>query len=143
MENDVEQKAVTKKIKILLADDEENFRRLLKGILESKFNFEILEASNGKMALEKAIAEKPFLVILDIMMPEMDGVQFLHEIRNNQELKNLPVIVCTAINERNKVVDLFNQGIVDYIIKPIKPILFVNKIKSYLAEYLIKMTKKD
>jgi two-component system alkaline phosphatase synthesis response regulator PhoP len=143
MDNKVDQKVEAKKIKILIVDDEESFRRLLRGILESKFDFEIIEAVDGKKALEKAHAEKPFLIILDIMMPEMDGLQFLQEIRKSQELSDLPVIICSAINERSKVVDLFNQRIVDYIVKPIKPIIFVNKIKTYLAEYLSKITKKE
>jgi two-component system, OmpR family, alkaline phosphatase synthesis response regulator PhoP len=136
---ELNKKATQTKTKVLIVDDDETNLRLLRGILQSKFSFEIIEAKNGKAALEMIKAQKPFMVILDIMMPEMDGIQALEEIRKNEETKDLPVIICSAVSEKTKIITLFNQGIVDYILKPIKPIVLVNKIKDYLRAYLAKV----
>jgi CheY-like chemotaxis protein len=136
---ELNKKATQRKTKVLIVDDDETNLRLLRGILQSKFSFEIIEAKNGRIALEMIKEKKPFMVILDVMMPEMDGIQALEEIRKNEETKDLPVIICSAVSEKTKIVTLFNQGIVDYILKPIKPILLVNKIKDYLRAYLTKV----
>jgi CheY-like chemotaxis protein len=136
---EVNKNVTQKKVKVLIVDDDDTNLRLLKGILQGKFSFEIIEAKNGKLALEMIYSQKPFMVILDVMMPEMDGIQVLEEIRKNEETKDLPVIICSAVSEKSKIVTLFNQGIVDYILKPIKPILLVNKIKEYLRVYLAKV----
>jgi CheY-like chemotaxis protein len=132
-----------KSTKVLVVDDDPHIRRLMKIILENKFSFQILEAENGKQALTSIRLDKPFLVILDIMMPEMDGYQVLREIRNDDDTKDLPVLICSAINERNKILELHNQGIVDYIVKPLNPITFNNKVAQYLKLYLAKMMKID
>jgi DNA-binding response OmpR family regulator len=131
------------KIKVLIVDDDQVNRRLLKGILETKFQFQVLEAENGKLGLEIVERERPFLVMLDVMMPEMDGIQVLTEIRKREETKTLPVIICSAVSDKNKVIELFNQGIGDYILKPIKPIVLVNKISGYLREYLSKLPQSN
>jgi PleD family two-component response regulator len=131
------------KIKVLIVDDDQVNRRLLKGILETKFNFEVLEAPNGKVGLQLIEQEKPFLVMLDVMMPEMDGVQMLSEIRKKEETKDIPVIICSSVSDKGKVIELFNQGIGDYILKPIKPIILVNKISGYLREYLSKLPQSN
>jgi DNA-binding response OmpR family regulator len=80
--------------------------------------------------------------MLDVM-PEMDGIQMLTEIRSKEETKEMPVIICSAVSDKNKVIELFNQGIGDYILKPIKPIILVNKIAGYLREYLSKLPQSN
>jgi CheY-like chemotaxis protein len=134
MEEDL--KHQSKKLKILIVDDDPQIRRLIKLLLDKRFSFIILEAGDGKQALSMIEQENPFLVILDIMMPELDGIEALKIIRAKEEWKKLPVIICSAINEREKILLLYNQGIVDYIIKPINPTVFGNKITNYLKSYL-------
>ena len=131
-----------KKIKILVVDDDPHIRRLIRIILENKFSFQIIEAEDGRQALISIKQDKPFLIVLDVMMPEVDGFQVLKEIRQEEETKDLPVLICSAINERNKVLELYNQGIIDYIVKPINPVTFNNKITQYLKIYLSKIIKK-
>ena len=131
-----------KKIKILVVDDDPQIRRLVKVTLQSKFNFEILEAENGVTALQKIETEKPFLVILDIMMPELNGLELIEKLKSNEAIKDVPIIMCSAVNDRGKVVELFAKGVADYIVKPINPIILSNKITQYIKIYLEKMIKK-
>ena len=131
-----------KKIKILVVDDDPQIRRLIRATLQSKFNFDILEAENGATAYQKIEAEKPFLVILDIMMPELNGLELIEKMKQNEETKDVPVIMCSAINDREKVVELFSKGVADYIVKPINPIILVNKITQYIKIYLEKVIRK-
>jgi PleD family two-component response regulator len=131
-----------KKIKILVVDDDPQIRRLIKVTLQSKFNFEILEAENGLAALQKIETEKPFLVMLDIMMPELNGIELIEKLKANEETKDVPIIICSAVNDRNKVIELFNKGVADYIVKPINPIILSNKITQYIKIYLDKIIKK-
>ena len=131
-----------KKIKILVVDDDPQIRRLIKVTLQSKFNFEILEAENGLAALQKIEIEKPFLVMLDIMMPELNGIELIEKLKANEETKDVPIIICSAVNDRNKVIELFNKGVADYIVKPINPIILSNKITQYIKIYLDKIIKK-
>jgi CheY-like chemotaxis protein len=140
MENISEQEV--KKLKVLVVDDDPQIRRLIRLILESRFTFTVLEAEDGVKALNRIESDMPFLVILDIMMPEMDGIQVLKEIRKRDEWKDLPVIVCSAVSERSKVLELYNSGIADYIIKPINPIVFSNKVTQYLKQHLERIIKK-
>jgi CheY-like chemotaxis protein len=140
MENYSEQDV--KKLKVLIVDDDPQIRRLIRLILESRFTFTVIEAEDGVKALARIKSDMPFLVILDVMMPEMDGIQVLKEIRKNEELKTLPVIICSAVSERSKVLELYNEGIADYIIKPINPIVFSNKVTQYLKQHLEKIIKK-
>ncbi|HEY9187760.1 MAG TPA: response regulator [Ignavibacteria bacterium] len=131
-----------KKIKILVVDDDPQIRRLIKVTLQSKFNFEILEAENGLAALQKIEIEKPFLVMLDIMMPELNGIELIEKLKANEETKDVPIIICSAVNDRSRVIELFNKGVADYIVKPINPIILSNKITQYIKIYLDKIIKK-
>ncbi len=135
-------KAEPRKIKILVVDDDPQIRRLVKVTLQSKFNFEILEAENGAQALLKIENEKPFLVILDIMMPELNGIELIEKLKSNEDTKDVPVIICSAVNDRSRVVELFSKGVADYIVKPINPIILANKITQYIKIYLDKIIKK-
>jgi DNA-binding response OmpR family regulator len=134
MEEDL--KHESKKLKILIVDDDPQIRRLIKLLLDKRFSFIILEAGDGRQALSLIEKENPFMVILDIMMPGIDGIETLRIIREKEEWKKLPVIICSAVNEREKILLLYNQGIVDYIIKPINPTVFGNKITNYLKMHL-------
>ncbi|MBK9209267.1 MAG: response regulator [Anaerolineales bacterium] len=84
--------------KIAIVEDTTEARRLIRRILQSQGNFTILEASNGREGLEMIQRELPDLVILDLMMPEMDGFTVIEALRSKQETATIPVIVATAKN---------------------------------------------
>lgn len=114
--------------KILVVDDEERIRRLLKMYLERE-NFFIDEAENGKEALDLALKNDYDLILLDIMMPEMDGIEVCEKLR---EQKATPVIMLTAKGEESNRVQGFEVGADDYIVKPFSPREVVLRVKAVL-----------
>lgn len=99
--------------KILIVDDSQFMRKILKDILSPE-GYEVLEAGNGKEALEKFEAEKPDLVLLDIIMPELDGIGVLQKIGRGTK-----VIVISAVGQDKMVDEAKRLGALDYIVKPI------------------------
>ncbi|WP_458412635.1 response regulator transcription factor [Schinkia sp. CFF1] len=114
--------------KILVVDDEERIRRLLKMYLEREDYF-IEEAENGEEALLKATTEDFDLILLDIMMPGMDGIEVCKQIR---EKKATPIIMLTAKGEEANRVQGFEVGTDDYIVKPFSPREVVLRVKALL-----------
>ena len=101
--------------KILVADDEEQLALAVKIRLQSK-GYQVIVASDGKAALSLAVQEKPDLILLDVVMPNMDGYSCLREINTKLGRGKIPVIVLTA---RDRMKDLFElEGIEDYVVKP-------------------------
>ena len=101
--------------KILVADDEEQLALAVKIRLQSK-GYQVVMASDGRTALNLAIQEKPDLILLDVMMPNMDGYSCLREINAKLGRGKIPIIVLTA---RDRMKDLFElEGIEDYVVKP-------------------------
>lgn len=117
--------------KILLVDDEQDSLEFLRYNLANE-GFEIQEANNGADALKIALVFRPHLVLLDVMMPEMDGIETCEEIRKIPELEQTLVAFLTARGEDYSQIAGFEAGGDDYITKPIKPKLLVSKIKSLL-----------
>jgi two-component system alkaline phosphatase synthesis response regulator PhoP len=130
------------KFKILLVDDEEDILEFLSYNLKNE-GFEIFTASNGSDALNLAKEIKPHLVLLDVMMPEMDGIETCEEIRKVSELANTMVAFLTAREEDYSQIAGFDAGGDDYITKPIKPKLLVSKIKSLLKRISYKPYKVE
>ena len=123
------------KNKILLVDDDVDILEILRYNLE-KSNFIVETASNGIIAIEKALKFKPDLVVLDVMMPEMDGITACEKIRELPELENVIITFLTARNEDYSQIAGLEAGADDYIDKPIQPKVFVTKIKSLLRRRL-------
>ncbi len=119
------------KIKILIVDDEPDILEVIEYNL-LKEDYAVIRASNGKIALEKAISEKPNLILLDIMMPEMDGIEVCRELRSIREFDNTLIAFLTARNEDFTQVQGFDVGADDYITKPIKPRILLSRIKALL-----------
>lgn len=119
------------KIKILIVDDEPDILEVIEYNL-LKEDYKVIKAANGKIALEKAIAEKPHLILLDIMMPEMDGIEVCRELRSMREFDNTIIAFLTARNEDFVQVQGFDVGADDYITKPIKPRILMGRIKALL-----------
>ncbi|MDU8884962.1 response regulator transcription factor [Yeosuana sp. MJ-SS3] len=118
-------------IKILLVDDEPDILEIV-GYNLSLEGYQIITATNGVEAVKKAKKEKPQLIILDVMMPEMDGIEACEHIRNIPDLKETIITFLTARSEDYSQVAGFDAGADDYITKPIKPKVLVSKVKALL-----------
>ena len=119
--------------RILVVDDYPVNRQKLSRLLEQQGHLIIL-AENGKQALEKIREDAPDLVLLDIIMPEMDGYQVLEQLNAQNMLRNLPVIVVSALDEMNSVIKCIEMGAVDYLPKPFDPVLLKARIDSSLEK---------
>ena len=120
------------KQKILIADDEAQIREILRIYFE-KEGFEVIEAEDGAAAILKVQSEKPDILLLDIMMPKLDGIQAMIRIR---EKSNVPVILLTAKGEDSDKVLGLTVGADDYITKPFNPIEVSARVKSQLRRYM-------
>lgn len=120
-----------KDIKILLVDDEQDILEIV-GYNLSQEGYQIVTASNGKEAIAKAKKERPQLIILDVMMPEMDGMEACENIRKIPELQDTIITFLTARSEDYSQVAGFDAGADDYIAKPIKPKVLVSKVQALL-----------
>lgn len=123
-----------KDIKILLVDDEPDILEILEYNLAQE-GYQISTANNGKEAVTKAKKELPHLIILDVMMPEMDGIEACEQIRKIPELQQTIITFLTARSEDYSQVAGFDAGADDYIAKPIKPKVLVSKIKALLRRF--------
>lgn len=117
--------------KILLVDDEADILELIKYNLE-KEGFNVKIADNGKSSIKVANDFLPDLILLDVMMPEMDGIETCIELRQNAKLKNVIIAFLTARGEDYSQIAGFEAGADDYITKPIKPRVLVSKVKALL-----------
>ena len=120
-----------KDIKILLVDDEPDILEIVGYNLSSE-GYQVLTAENGIEAVKKAKKEKPHLIIMDVMMPEMDGIEACEQIRKNPDLSNTIITFLTARGEDYSQVAGFDAGADDYITKPIKPKVLVSKVNALL-----------
>lgn len=120
-----------KDIRILLVDDEPDILEILKYNLSSE-GYNVYTANNGMEGVAKAKKKQPHLIILDVMMPEMDGIEACEIIRNSKGLENTIITFLTARGEDYSQVAGFDAGADDYITKPIKPKVLVSKIKGLL-----------
>jgi two-component system alkaline phosphatase synthesis response regulator PhoP len=118
-------------IKILLVDDEPDILEIVSYNLRAE-GYEVITASNGVKAVKMAKKTMPHLILLDIMMPEMDGIEACEKIRSIKSLENVIIAFLTARSEDYSQVAGFEAGADDYITKPIKPKVLVSKVKSLL-----------
>jgi len=123
-----------KDIKILLVDDEQDILEIV-GYNLSQEGYQIVTASNGKEAISKAKKELPQLIIMDVMMPEMDGMEACENIRKIPELQDTIITFLTARSEDYSQVAGFDAGADDYIAKPIKPKVLVSKVQALLRRF--------
>ena len=123
-----------KKIKILLIEDD----TFLLNMYATKFElegYEIISADDGEKALKAVGKEKPDIILLDILLPKMDGFEVLQELKKNEETKAVPVILLTNLSQRDDVEKGLALGAVDYLIKAhFMPTEVVEKIKKILSE---------
>ncbi|MFZ9847027.1 MAG: response regulator transcription factor [Flavobacteriales bacterium] len=119
------------KHKILIVDDDRDILEFLSYNLK-KEGFEVFKAENGKIGLEVATQEIPDLILLDVMMPEMDGIETCYQIKEKPELKEVIVAFLTARNEDYSEISGLEAGADDYISKPVRPRVLISRIKALL-----------
>jgi two-component system alkaline phosphatase synthesis response regulator PhoP len=124
--------------RILLVDDEKDILEFLSYNLRNE-GFKIYTASNGRDAVRISGEVKPHLVLLDVMMPDMDGIAACEEIRNNKELENTLVAFLTARGEDYSQIAGFEAGGDDYITKPVRPKVLVSRIKALLKRRSVRI----
>ena len=123
------------KIKILIVDDEPDILEILKLNLQSE-GYKVSTAENGKKALKKVDKINPDLIVLDLMMPIMDGIETCERLRLDSRYKNTLIMFLTARAEDYSQIAALDVGADDYITKPVKPRVFLSKIKSLLRRKL-------
>jgi two-component system alkaline phosphatase synthesis response regulator PhoP len=121
----------SEKVKILLVDDEPDILEFISYNL-NKEGFEVFTSNNGRDAIKIAVREKPELIILDVMMPDLDGIETCRVIRETAELKDVIIAFLTARNEDYSQIAGFDAGADDYINKPIKPRVLISRVKALL-----------
>jgi two-component system alkaline phosphatase synthesis response regulator PhoP len=124
---------MSKKNKVLIADDEQDILDMLQYILE-KEGYDVRIAKNGPEAVKVAQEFQPKLILLDIMMPQMDGIETCRSLRELDEMKDTIIVFLTARSEEYSEIAAFESGANDYIVKPIKPRALVSRIASYFRK---------
>ncbi|MBX3119264.1 MAG: response regulator [Fimbriimonadaceae bacterium] len=119
-------------LKILVCDDERHIVRLIQVNLERQ-GYQVVTAFDGKEGLEKIKSEKPNCVVLDVMMPYMDGFEVLKSLRRDPETENLPVIMLTAKAQDKDVFEGYHYGADMYLTKPFNPMELVTFVKRITA----------
>jgi two-component system, OmpR family, alkaline phosphatase synthesis response regulator PhoP len=122
------------KYKILIVDDEKDILEFV-GYNLKKEGFSVLTANNGIEAIKQAAGHKPQLILMDVMMPEMDGIETCEKIKEMPELANTLIAFLTARGEDYSQIAGFEAGADDYITKPIKPKVLISRIKALLKRY--------
>jgi len=121
--------------KILIIDDDLDTLRLV-GLMLQKKGYAIVAANNGKQGLRKAETELPDLILLDVMMPEMDGYEVARRLRDNPDTKNIPILMFTAKSQLDDKVSGFEAGADDYLTKPTHPAELHAHVKALLARFV-------
>ena len=123
---------VTAKKKVLIVDDEPNVRRLSRTILNKQFDF--IEAEDGRQAIDQVTAQKPDVILMDMMMPKMDGLTACHIIKTDPMTKATPIIMVTAIGFELNIRLSQQMGANGYVTKPFSPQDLHDKIGEVLAD---------
>lgn len=125
-------------MKILLAEDDPSIQIIAKLTLQKVGGHEVVTASNGREAYEKALSEKFDLIVLDGMMPEMDGFETCRELKKNPDTENIPVIFMTAKNQQNDIEEGFAAGAIGYIVKPFDAQELCSEVQKIYSKHLFK-----
>lgn len=118
--------------KILLVDDTETVLLFEKTMLRGS-GVELRTAKNGIKALEAVAEERPDLILLDIMMPELNGIQVCEKLKSDPETKDIPIVMVTTKGEPEMVEQAFKAGCDDYITKPLDKMELLSKVNTYIG----------
>lgn len=117
--------------RILTVDDSQTIRLIVRKAFE-KYNCEVIEGKNGKEGLALADTHKPDLIVLDITMPIMTGIEMLSRLKDDEALKSIPVIMLTAESGKDYIMQLVKMGVSDYMVKPFKGEQLIDRVKNFL-----------
>lgn len=120
--------------KILLVDDSCTARLVNRMIFSQKSNYELISAVDGKEAVDRARQDKPDLILMDIMMPRMTGLEACRAIKQDKETSGIPVILLTTRGEESYVQEGYASGCSDYLTKPVNDAELLDLLKAYLGE---------
>lgn len=120
------------KAKVLIVDDESFNVEVLEQALDGT-DYRVITAANGQEAWAKIQSEQPDLVLLDLMMPIMDGFAVLAKVKEDPMLRDIPIIIVSAENDSKSVVRGIKQGAEDYLTKPVNTTQFAQKVREYLG----------
>lgn len=116
--------------KILVIDDSPTERHFLTEIL-SKNNYQVITAVNGEEGVEKARKELPDLILMDVVMPGLNGYQATRTLTRDEQTKHIPIIVCTSKGQETDKIWGLRQGAADYVVKPVNPEELLKKIAEF------------
>lgn len=119
--------------RILVVDDEESVRLVVQSCLEDLAGWEVLAAASGSAGLEMAIDQRPDAIILDVMMPGMDGLMFLKKLQADPKLQDIPTILLTAKVELTAPDRYLAHGAVGALAKPFNPIALIEQVRVFLG----------
>jgi DNA-binding response OmpR family regulator len=117
--------------KILIAEDERDIRDLV-GFMLKFAGFSVVEASNGQEAVERAVAEKPDLILMDVRMPKMTGYEACKKLKAMDEMKDIPVIFLSAKGQESEIQQGLEVGAEEYILKPFEADVLADKVREVL-----------
>jgi CheY-like chemotaxis protein len=120
--------------KILLVDDSCTARLVNRMIFSQKSNYTLISAVDGKEAVERAREEKPDLILMDIVMPRMTGLEACRALKKDQITHKIPVILLTTRGEEQYVQEGYASGCSDYLTKPVNDVELLDLLKAYLGE---------
>ena len=120
-------------LRFLIIEDDKIIRSIFKTLIKKKFQCTIFEADNGQTGLKILQDKLPDIVFLDISMPVMNGIETLNIIRSNPSFKYIPVIMLTAISDKNIVNAFVEKGISDYLLKPLDHDATISRIQKVIS----------
>lgn len=130
-------------MKILLVEDDLVSRLLMKNILSKVGGYEIIEATNGREALDlMQRGVNPDLFVVDVMMPEVDGIEFIKRVRNESNSRKKPVVLCTSLTDRNTIVEAAKLEVRHYIVKPYSAARVLATIHEALTKRAVTVAQK-
>ncbi len=118
--------------RILIVDDNKHIRLLVKATLKVR-DYDVIEAEDGEVGIEKAVAEQPDLILLDVMMPKMDGFEVLRLLRKRPETRDVPIVMLTTAAQESDQIRGWDGGVDDYVIKPFNPTALLEVIERCLS----------
>jgi two-component system chemotaxis response regulator CheY len=121
-------------LKILVVDDSATMRRIVLNALKEGGYTDVIEASDGKNALEKLMTDKIDFIITDWNMPNMSGLEFTRAVRSEADIQNIPILMVTTRGVKQDIVEALQARVNNYIIKPFTPQLLKDKIEQILRD---------
>ncbi len=125
--------AMDTSLKVLVVDDFATMRRIVKGVLKQLGFNDVVEANDGKLALDELKKDSYGLIVCDWNMPNMTGLELLQVVRKDAELKDIPFVMVTAEGQKENVVEAVKAGVSNYIIKPFTPEAFSEKLAKVFS----------